>query len=426
MGSFAQSLPHTKTTRTATASSRMDWAPSAAGLARLVANVGRVARIALCLALGSSLVAFPAAAMAYTSDQPTSQGNPMANKRWFVDWEWGLSQRQYLEYVTGRRFRPHEYEDRRRWARMAQADPYSLLQHVRPEDREKAQLMLKIARNPQTARYGHWTKRPGQEVRLYLRRLRRTDPGSYAFFYVYRLRHDGCARARDWSGRYNRGWTAEGGREGRRYRRWIRAFARALGQQPAAVFLEPDGLGAMDCVPRRFRGTRYGLLRYAIRQISRDRNAAIYLDAGASDWEPAGAMAYRLRRAGVGRVRGFFLNSTHYDWTQNNVRYGDRLSALLGGKHYVVSTAVNGRGPYRPTRRRRYFNEFRCNPPGRALGEEPTVRTASVWADAYLWIGDPGRSGSSKCPHPGMPRAPRAGAWWEWYALELARDASWQ
>ena len=384
----------------------------------------RVRRSATLVLLAALLGLAPGAS-AYTSDVPTSQNNPMANKRWFVDWEWGLSQRQYIEYVIGRRLSPGDYELRRSWAETALADPAALLSRVRPEDQQKAQLMLKIARNPQTMRYGTWTKNPGQQVRTYLHRLRRNDPGSYAFFYLYRLSHEGCVQRKSWSGYHDPKFIGEGKREARRYRRWIRAFSRGLRHQPATIFLEPDSLGVIECLPKHARVQRYALLRYAIRKLSANPNAAIYLDAGASDWIKPRIMARRLKIAGVGATRGFFLNSTHYDWTINNLRYGNRLSRALGGKHYVISTAVNGRGPYRLPRKKRYFNELRCNPPGRALGEEPTVRTGSVWADAYVWIGDPGRSGSAKCPHEGMPKAPPAGRWWEWYALDLAGRASW-
>jgi endoglucanase len=347
----------------------------------------------------------------------------MAGKRWFIDWQWGMAQTQFLRYVTN--------GSRRRfdalWPLMSRTNPYTLLPRIPARNRDKARLVLKIARNPQTNRFGRWTRHPRHEVRSYLRRVRRVDPGAYPFFYVYRLPHDGCAApSRSWRRGGDRGWNAGGRREARRYRRWIRAFARGLGQRPVAIFLEPDGLAVMECVPKRLRPRRYALMRYAIRKLRRNRNAAIYLDAGASDFGGLSArkMARRLKLAGVGRARGFFLNSTHYDWTRNNLRFGNRISRFLRGKHFVISTAVNGRGPYRLGRPKRYHNELRCNPPGRALGEEPTVRTGSIWADAYLWIGDPGRSGG-KCPHPGFPPAPPGGRWWEWYALHLARNASW-
>ena len=190
-----------------------------------------------------------------------------------------------------------------------------------------------------------------------------------------------------------------------------------------AIWLEPDGLGTIECLSPRSRALRYSLYKYAVSSLSRNPNAAIYLDGGASDWEPVSTQVSRLRKAGVmdPRVRGFFLNSTHYDWTSRNLRYGDRIvRALGGGKYYVISTSVNGRGPYRLNRPKRYYNEQRCNPPGRALGPEPTVQTGSVWADAYVYIGDAGRSGGT-C-HGGPP----GGQWFPEYALGLAKRASWK
>jgi endoglucanase len=50
----------------------------------------------------------------------------------------------------------------------------------------------------------------------------------------------------------------------------------------------------------------------------------------------------------------------------------------------------------RPRSRVHGGNEVLCNPPGRGLGPRPTTTTLSSSADAYLWIGNPGRSGG-KC-----------------------------
>ena len=341
--------------------------------------------------LAALAAAVPAAA--YTSTNPSSgPGNPLANQRWFVDWEWGMSQRQVLAYRAGGR---HAEE----------------------------RLMMKIARNPQTKRFGSWTEAPRYEVSAYLRRMELADPGAMTFLYAYRFPHEGCAaKRRSWRGKYRRGYDAGGLHGAHAYREWIRAFAEGIGRHRVAVWLEPDGIGTLECLTRRGRRIRYGLYRYAISQLAKQPNTAIYLDGSASDWLEARDAAARLRRAGVmhPRVRGFFLNATHYDWTAKNVRYGDRIVRMLGGgKRYVVSTAVNGRGPYRLRRPKRYYNEQRCNPPGRALGPEPTVRTASRFADGYIWIGDPGRSGGT-C-HGGPP----GGTWWPEYALGLAARAGW-
>ncbi len=346
----------------------------------------------LCLVLFAGALMAPTAG-AWSSSNPTSgPSNPLAGQKWFVDWNWGMAQRQYKAY------------------------------HHRRQHR-KAALMHKLARQPQTKRFGSWVKHPARGVREYLDRMQQEDPGAMTFLYVYRFPHKGCgAKKRTWRGKYVAGYNAGGGREAARYRSWIDGFARGVANYKVAIWLEPDGLGTIECLSAGARRTRFALYHYAIDKLSQNPNAAIYLDGGASDWEPWKTQASRLRKAGVTdpRVRGFFLNATHYDWTSKNVQYGNRLATALGGKHYVVSTAVNGRGPYRLHRAKRYFNEQRCNPPGRALGPEPTVQTASIWADAYLFIGDPGRSGG-KC-HGG----PAGGKWFPQYALGLAKRASWK
>jgi endoglucanase len=256
-----------------------------------------------------------------------------------------------------------------------------------------------------------------------------SSPKDIAFFYLYRFPH----RFKDeqtHSGPYCGGFDADGARGEQEWRAWIEDVAIGLGDKPAAVFLEPDGLMTMSCLTKRAQRARFKMFRWAVHRLAVLANTTVYIDAGHSGWlggpKSIRKKAAMLRRAGVLDARGFFLNATGYNWTKDEVAHGDKLVRLLGGKpRYVVSTAVNGNGPYKLNRRLRYPIEQRCNPPGRALGEEPTVRTASRFADAYLWVGDPGRSGA-RCPHPGMPTAPASGKWWEWYALMLARNAHWE
>jgi cellulase/cellobiase CelA1 len=66
------------------------------------------------------------------------------------------------------------------------------------------------------------------------------------------------------------------------------------------------------------------------------------------------------------------------------------MSRLTGGKHFVINTAENGRGPihhYLPNGRR---ITLWCNPPNRGLGTPPTSDTSNPMVDAYLWINRPG------------------------------------
>ena len=108
-----------------------------------------------------------------------------------------------------------------------------------------------------------------------------------------------------------------------------------------------------------------------------------------------------LRRAGVSEIQGFYVNSTHFDWTSREIRYGQAIARMTGGKHFVVNTAENGRGPLVPRNRVRDGNEVLCNPPGRGLGPKPTFNTGYRYVDAFAWIANPGKSGG-QC-RPGRP-----------------------
>jgi endoglucanase len=118
-----------------------------------------------------------------------------------------------------------------------------------------------------------------------------------------------------------------------------------------------------------------------------------------------------LRYVGIDKVRGFMLNTTHYDWTANNIRHGLKISRLTGGKHFIISTAFNGRGPvhYRKYLARHIWRTINvwCHPLRRGLGIAPTTDTHRAKVDGYMWIGRPGYSGGG-CN--GGPR--RVGAWW--------------
>ena len=126
-------------------------------------------------------------------------------------------------------------------------------------------------------------------------------------------------------------------------------------------------------------------------------------------------MAKLLRAVGIAKVRGFMLNATHYDWTSNNIRFGLDVSRRTGGKHFVINTAENGRGPihYRLSNGRR-INVW-CNPGLRGLGPRPTTDTSHPMVDAYLWINRPGFAQS--CQH-------RPIAWYPARALSYARWAT--
>jgi hypothetical protein len=90
--------------------------------------------------------------------------------------------------------------------------------------------------------------------------------------------------------------TAGGAAEDAATREWYDRFADGVGNARVVIGFEPDSLGTLDCLARYHRRARLDVLRYGVDRLSQLPNATIYLDAGASDWEPARRTAKQLRR----------------------------------------------------------------------------------------------------------------------------------
>jgi endoglucanase len=297
------------------------------------------------------------------------------------------------------------YNDRRR-------DPAwrQYRQYRRTGRRGSAGHMLKLAREPRFRWFGRWSRPLRRALGEYVAAAERRRQVPLLTV----LRHQGRA--------CDRRYTAGGPREDARTRAWYRAFARVVGDARVVIAFEPDSLGTVDCLAKHRRRARLDTLRYGVDVLSRLPNATVYLEGGASDWEPAARTAKLLRYIGIRKVRGFMLNVTHYEWTRSNVRYGLEVSRRTGGKAFVISTAFNGRGPVHYKRKRRGASRrinVWCHPLRRGLGSMPTTETSHPKVDAYLWIGRPGYSGGS-CNGGPLP----VGSWWPARALMFARYAT--
>jgi endoglucanase len=276
----------------------------------------------------------------------------------------------------------------------------------------RAALMWKIASQPRFKWFGKWTRNGPAlvlKVRKWLGRAQRTQPGSVPLMVVMRHQGKQC----------NSHYTAGGAREDAQQRLWYDRFASAVGNRRVVIGFEPDSLGTVRCLARGRRMARLRTLRYGVDVFSRLPNATVYLEGGASDWAPARKTARQLRFIGISKVRGFMLNATHFDWTSRNVRYGLKISRLTGGKHFIISTAFNGRGPVHVRASSGRTINVWCHPAHRGLGKAPTTNTINPKVDAYMWIGRPGYSAGG-CN--GGPR--KVGAWWPKRALQLARFAT--
>ena len=312
-----------------------------------------------------------------------SAPNPLAGENWYVD------------------------TYRQRFGRHAYREP-GYAAYLKASGRRK-NLLSKIALTPRFTWFGAFTPVP-KRICAFIQ----TAEAKGAVPLIATLRHQGKA--------CNNRYTAGGVREDKRTKAWFDNLARGIKSSRAIIAFEPDSLGTIECLAPSRRKARLKVLRYGVDVLSKLPNATIYLEAGASDWRPARLMAQRLRYIGISKVRGFMLNVTHFDWTAASIRYGVKVSNLVGGKHFVVSTSHNGRGPVHYRKRSGGKNRrivVNCHPRNRGLGPSPTTNTANPRVDAYLWIGRPGYS-SGACN--GGP--PKAGTWWLARALELAKYAS--
>ena|SRR5829696_396972 len=279
--------------------------------------------------------------------------------------------------------------------------------YERSGETSKANLIRKIATEPRAMWLGRFT-RPRFEVKVRRRIDAAVAEGAVPLFTVMRAQATRCGPR----------YTAGGPAEDASTRAWYDDLAAAIAGDRVVIAFEPDSLGTIDCQAPSRRDDRIRLLRYGVDVLSRLPNATIYIEGGASDWEPARRTARQLRAIGIAKVRGFMLNATHQDWTGNNIEHGLQISRLTGGKHFVINTAENGRGPihhWLPNGRRL---TVWCNPPHRGLGPPPTTQTANPMVDAYLWINRPGY---------GQSCAGQKIAWSPRKALAYSRNATnWQ
>jgi endoglucanase len=270
-----------------------------------------------------------------------------------------------------------------------------------------------IAGQPAAHRFYMWnmTGNIAGQVSHYLEGTQVQQPDTTVMLSTYSLVHDRC------------GYSATAPIAAR-YENFMKQVAQGIGNTHVVFFLELDSLINVPCLNRGQLAIRNAELKYAISVLEALPHTVVYLDGGAADAQPAGRQARYLRNAGVAQAQGFFLNSTHFDWMTTEIHYGQQISRLLGGAHFVINSGENGRGPLRPHNRVASGNEVLCNPPGRGLGPisvdqgvaQPTGYAA---ADGFLWFTNPGGSGG-QC----VPGAPATGVFWPAYAVMLAQNWS--
>lgn len=205
-------------------------------------------------------------------------------------------------------------------------------------------------------------------------------------------------------------WSAGGVANRAAYEAWIQKVVDGFRGRYAIVVLEPDALPMLPGDLTADQATeRMAMMKDAVNNLTA-HGAHVYIDAGDSNWIPADTMARRLQQAGVDNARGFALNVSHTERVEDEVVYARAIQKTLLGKHFIIDTSRAGLGPAED-------NEW-CNPPGRALGPLPTLKTGIADCDAFLWVKPPGESDGS------CNGGPKAGHFWAEYALGLVQRSA--
>ena len=278
----------------------------------------------------------------------------------------------------------------------------------------QVRLLEKVADEPEAQRFSSYSQGGGpgaiysQVQKIFCHNMQ-ADPGTIPLITTYFLHADagGCSSV----SQLNAIWPT--------FKRRVDEMAAATGNRPAVYMLELDAFGSSSCMAQNGSlGVWEQMLRYEVNAIGSLPHTVAYLEAGYSDSNSVGYTARALNRVGISKIRGFFTNDTHINWTINEVRWAEQISKRTGGAHYIVNTAQNGNGPLRNPHPVTQGVEALCNPPGRGLGPRDTTVTGFAHADAFLWTHTPGNS-SGRCNG-----GPDSGVFWTARALDLAAHAN--
>jgi hypothetical protein len=369
------------------------------------AIAGVVAALAFGAAAGSS-VRTPRAYAQQCSSRDTSPGNPgnplkstgatggdpLAGANLFVEGPWlfggdaanAIANEVGLGYMSRREGgRPIPWE---RFKRRVNAMHLSRATSFRVHQLEK------IGDYPQAHQFSLYTAGGSgdaidTQVQNYLCRMQRTDPSAAAVITTYFVAHHGGCSSGDHPN----------------FRPEVDALKAAVGSFPALIFVEEDGIDTICWKNPAAVSGRAALLKYEIDQLSQLPHALLYVEGGTSDASSAKQSARVLNASDAQKARGFFLGDTHFNWAYREIQYGNEISRLTGGLHFVVDTRGDGRGPIRNPHPVTQGNEQLCNPPHRGLGPKPGASNGkaygmySKYLDGFVWVTTPGESSSSVC-----------------------------
>jgi len=264
--------------------------------------------------------------------------------------------------------------------------------------KEQFPLATKIFENPVSFWYGSRNGKEMEQIDYSLQRLLRRTAPQLPVLVVYNMPN------RD-VGQYSKGGATT--RES--YLDFLKSFADGIGSNKPILIFEPDSLthtGDMNDVEAQ---DRISLMKEGLQLLTDNCDALVYIDIGHSNWLSPAEASKLLDKVTNHKVRGFAVNVSNYRTTKESMEWSLKLCEHRPNDYFVIDTSRNGNGPH--------GNEW-CNPPGRAVGEEPTCDTGEEQCDAFLWIKIPGESDGK------LNNGPRAGRFWGEMAEDLVKNVN--
>ncbi len=340
--------------------------------------------------------------------------NPLIGAHFFVDGPRHGEAAGAIAQLLG--VSPTRYGDGLSWAdfkaRLAKGRLHRKLQRDHALARKVA-LLEKIADQPEAQRFSRYSAGGGpgaifaQVQKIFCHNMT-ADPGSIPIITTYFLYQAGYCET-----------SSEIIAHRPTFERQVNEMVAAIERRPAVILLELDAIGSSRCMANSGALSQWEAdISYEINQVATLPHAVAYIEGGYSDANSPAYTAKVLNAVGVQNIRGFYTNDTHLNWTANEIRWGDQVSRMTGGAHFIINTADNGRGPLLNPHPVKQGNEDLCNPPGRGAGIPTTTDTGNPEIDAFMWVHVPGAS-SGHCNG-----GTAAGTFWVARALTEARNAN--
>ena len=322
-------------------------------------------------------------------DLPTAPGaDPLTGANFFVDGPRHGEAAGAIAKLLG--LNPNRYPDSYSWARFeASLGSGKLHRKLARNQRlaRKVALLSKLAAEPEGQRFSLYSAGGGpgaifaQVQKIFCHNLT-ADPGSIPIITTYFLYQAGYCES-----------SSEIIDHRPTFERQVNEMVQGIENRPAVMLLELDAIGSSSCMARSGALPEWEAdMRYEINAVASLPHTVVYIEGGYSDGNSAAYTAKVLNAVGVSSIRGFFTNDTHLNWTIDEIKWGDKVSAMTGGSRFIINTADNGRGPKRNPLPVKQGNEDLCNPPGRGAGPPTTTQAGIPAVDALMWTHVPGSS----------------------------------